>query len=84
MKTIRKDGIIKRVSEDVATIRVETEGWFYISKEEWKNSVRDYVKIEEQKKKTENDEQEMKSSVDKPRAPRVTNQTKKRKRKGRL
>jgi len=78
MKTIRKDELIKRVSDDAAKFRVENQGWIYITKEEWKRSVRDAVKIEKEKKKTEYDEQEKKSLVDKPRAPRVTNQSKKK------
>ena len=43
MKTIKKDEVIKRVSDDKAAELVR-DGWFYTSKTEWKTLVRDVNK----------------------------------------
>ena len=40
MKTIKKDEVIKRVSDDKAAELVR-DGWSYTSKTEWKTLVRD-------------------------------------------
>ena len=43
MKTIKKDEVIKRVSDDKAASLVR-DGWSYTSKSEWKTLVRDINK----------------------------------------
>ena len=43
MKTIKKDEVIKRVSDDKAVSLVR-DGWSYTSKSEWKTLVRDINK----------------------------------------
>lgn len=43
MKTIKKDEVIKRVSDDKAALLVR-DGWSYTSKSEWKTLVRDINK----------------------------------------
>lgn len=43
MKTIKKDEVIKRVSDDKA-VELVRDGWSYTSKTEWKTLVRDVNK----------------------------------------
>ena len=56
MKTIKKDEVIKRVSDDKAVSLVR-DGWSYTSKSEWKTLVRDI------NKKPKGEERDMKDDV---------------------
>jgi len=57
MKTIKKDEVIKRYSDERAVSLVRTEGWEYTSKLEWKTLVRDI------NKKPKGEESESKDDV---------------------
>lgn len=41
MKTIIKDGNYERVDNKTADLRVNSQGWNFVSKSEWKKNVRD-------------------------------------------
>lgn len=56
MKTIKKDEVIKRVSDDKAVSLVR-DGWSYTSKSEWKTLVRDI------NKKPKGEERDVKDDV---------------------
>lgn len=45
MKTIKKNGEYKRVDNETADIRVKSQGWSYSNKTDWKNNVRNVVKV---------------------------------------
>ena len=51
MKCIKKEGVIKRVKDDVAKIAVEENGWKYCPKSEWKEKVRDAGKLSKSQQK---------------------------------
>lgn len=57
MKTIKKDNLIKRYSDERAASLVKEEGWVYTSKSEWKTLVRDI------NKKTKGEESESNNDV---------------------
>lgn len=40
MKTVFKSGAYERVSDEVAEIRVNNQGWKFVSKQEWKQNAR--------------------------------------------
>lgn len=46
MKTIKRDDVIKRVSDERAKSMLN-DGWLYTSKTEWKEKIRDFNKNEE-------------------------------------
>lgn len=48
MKCIKKKEKIERIDDSTAELRVNSQGWRYISKLEWKEKVRD-VKVEKNK-----------------------------------
>jgi len=56
MKTIKKDEVIKRYSDERAASLVSTEGWEYTSKSEWKSLVRDINKKPKGEEKENNDD----------------------------
>lgn len=55
MKTIFKDGVYDRVDNEVGELRVKSQGWKFVPKEEWKKNVRGY-KTETQVVETEKKE----------------------------
>lgn len=55
MKTIFKDGVYDRVDNEVGELRVKSQGWKFVPKEEWKKNVRGY-KTENQVVETEKKE----------------------------
>ena len=75
MKTIKKDEVIKRVSDEKAVSLVR-DGWSYTSKSEWKTLVRDI------NKKPKGEERDVKDDVtgdvDVPKKSRKFYKTKKR------
>jgi len=73
MKTIKKDELIKRVSDDKAVDFVR-DGWSYTSKTEWKTLVRD-VNINKTKKQPEEDK-----TIDQKTAKQINKDRKRRKR----
>ena len=56
MKTIKKDDVIKRYSDERAASLVREEGWIYTSKLEWKTLVRDINKKPKGEEKENNDD----------------------------
>jgi hypothetical protein len=76
MKTIKKDGAIKRYSDERAASLVRTEGWEYTSKSEWKSLVRDINKPPRGEEKENNDD--VTNDVDVPKKSRKFYKTKKR------
>lgn len=73
MKTIKKDELIKRVSDDKAVDLVR-DGWSYTSKIEWKTLVRD-VNINKTNKQPEEDK-----TIDQKTAKQINKDRKRRKR----
>jgi hypothetical protein len=57
MKTIFKNGVYKRVNDEVAEKKVKEEGYVYVSKSDWKKNDRDAIKspkkLDEQKSSEE-------------------------------
>lgn len=56
MKTIKKDDVIKRYSDERAASLVREDGWIYTSKLEWKTLVRDINKKPKGEEKENNDD----------------------------
>jgi len=50
MKTIKLNGVVKRVSNDKADIFVKEEGWKFTTKSEWKKDHRKEVEEKPEKK----------------------------------
>lgn len=49
MKTIIKNGVYERVSDEVGEFKVRNQGYKFVSKSEWKLNFRDLQKKEEPK-----------------------------------
>lgn len=50
MKTIFKDGVYDRVDDLTGHLRVDHQGWKFVSKTEWKKNDRDFGKAEKVEK----------------------------------
>lgn len=57
MKTVFKDGVYSRVSNEVGDFQVKHQGFKFVAKKEWKTNIRDFekerLKLAEAKKEAE-------------------------------
>ena len=58
MKTVKKNNVIKRVTDDLAVKMTTDQGWIYVPKSEWKNQVRDVKDVKNEKVQPDKDVKE--------------------------